>query len=317
MEGATPETDARTYIPSIGASTVPSEFARKLERERASAIRKIQRQAERIRQLEGATNHAGGTPLSIALSDMIKRFIFERVSENIITKPWMKACYRDSQTREIVMAAWPLNYAIQLAWMLNLAWQRYRHRESWIDRMIASEARLKIIQLERERDEKQEIIRRSCVDWAEDHTHLQNLCREVGATEHEVEGDSYGVPSISDLADCLKKLLVCQRDKWEETARVYCQNSDYHREMREKAERERDEAIAARKASAADWRNQLDQMGKCVSSAKRMAALAVKERTEMLEALMKIEDVFVDGEDTYEGWRAMGNIARAALEGKV
>jgi hypothetical protein len=306
------------------------------------------------------------------MSDMIKRFIFERVSEIIITKPWMKACYRDYQTREIVMAAWPLNYAIQLAWMLNLAWQRYRHRESWIDRMIASEARLKIIQLERERDEKQEIIRRSCVDWAEDHTHLQNLCREVGATEHEVEGDSYGVPSISDLADCLKKLLVCQRDKWEETARVYCQNSDYHREMREKAEheigrgkreraqirktlsqsgeaigngdhdysitemvekliqsknyfiqksdsveRERDEAIAARKASAADWRNQLVQMGKCVSSAKRMAALAVKERTEMLEALMKIEDVFVDGEDTYEGWRAMGNIARAALEGKV
>jgi hypothetical protein len=260
------------------------------------------------------------------MSDMIKRFIFERVSENIITKPWMKACYRDSQTREIVMAAWPLNYAITLAWMLNLAWQRYRYRESWIDRMVASEARLKIIQLERERDEKQEIIRRSCVDWAEDHTRLQNLCREVGATEHEVEGDSYG----------------------EETARVYCQNSDYHREMREKAEheigrgkreraqirktlsqsgeaigngdhdysiiemvekliqsknyfiqksdsveRERDEAIAARKASAADWRNQLVQMGKCVSSEKRMAALAVKERTEMLEALMKIEDVLV------------------------
>lgn len=86
----------------------------------------------------------------------IKRFIFERVSENIITKPWMKSCYRDYQTREIVMAAYPLNYAITLAWMLNLAWQRYRHRESWIDRMIASEARLKIIQLERERDEARE-----------------------------------------------------------------------------------------------------------------------------------------------------------------
>ena len=42
-----------------------------------------------------------------------------------------------------------------------------------------------------------------------------------------------------------------------------------------------------------------------------------RERDEALEALMKIEDVFVDGEDTYEGWRAMGNIARAALEGKV
>jgi hypothetical protein len=36
--------------------------------------------------------------------------------------------------------------------------------------------------------------------------------------------------------------LERERDKWEETARLYCQNSDYHREMREKAERERDEA---------------------------------------------------------------------------
>ena len=84
------------------------------------------------------------------MSDMFKRFIFERVSENIITKPWMAACYRDYQTREIVMAAWPLNYAIQLAWMLNLAWQRYRHRESWIDRMIASEARLKSKRLKKQ-----------------------------------------------------------------------------------------------------------------------------------------------------------------------
>jgi len=33
----TPETDARTYIPSLGASTVPAEFSRKLERERDEA----------------------------------------------------------------------------------------------------------------------------------------------------------------------------------------------------------------------------------------------------------------------------------------
>jgi len=33
----TPETDARTYVPSLGASTVPAEIARKLERERDKA----------------------------------------------------------------------------------------------------------------------------------------------------------------------------------------------------------------------------------------------------------------------------------------
>ena len=33
-ERPTPETDARTYVPTLGASTVPAKFARKLERER-------------------------------------------------------------------------------------------------------------------------------------------------------------------------------------------------------------------------------------------------------------------------------------------
>ena len=37
MSRPTPETDARTYVPSLGASTVPADFARKLERELAEA----------------------------------------------------------------------------------------------------------------------------------------------------------------------------------------------------------------------------------------------------------------------------------------
>jgi len=36
------------------------ELLNRLERERDEARAKIERQAERIRQLEGATNHAGG-----------------------------------------------------------------------------------------------------------------------------------------------------------------------------------------------------------------------------------------------------------------
>ena len=39
----TPETDARTYVPSLGASTVPAKFARKLERERDEAREKAER----------------------------------------------------------------------------------------------------------------------------------------------------------------------------------------------------------------------------------------------------------------------------------
>lgn len=37
----TPETDARTYVPSLGASTVPAEFARQLERERDEVINRL------------------------------------------------------------------------------------------------------------------------------------------------------------------------------------------------------------------------------------------------------------------------------------
>jgi hypothetical protein len=74
----------------------------------------------------------------------------------------------------------------------------------------------------------------------------------------------------------------------------------------EMARRERDEA----RKEIEGWRNKWD-------CAVTMGAKAENERDEAREALMKIEDVFVDGEDTYEGWKAMGNIARAALEGKV
>ena len=39
-----------------------------------------------------------------------------------------------------------------------------------------------------------------------------------------------------------------------------------------------------------------------------------RERDEAMEALMKIEEVFTDSDDTYEDLIKMGNIARAVLE---
>lgn len=69
----TPETDAAIKAQSewklpfvsstMGGVTYDGPVAtlcRKLERERDEAREKIRRQAERIRILEGATNHAGG-----------------------------------------------------------------------------------------------------------------------------------------------------------------------------------------------------------------------------------------------------------------
>jgi len=68
----TPETDAFAikFKTTCGEKYwVPVDIARKLERERDEAREKIERQAERLRYLEGAINHAKGTPLSIALKE--------------------------------------------------------------------------------------------------------------------------------------------------------------------------------------------------------------------------------------------------------
>lgn len=40
-----------------------------------------------------------------------------------------------------------------------------------------------------------------------------------------------------------------------------------------------------------------------------------RERDEAREALIRIEEIFIDGEDTYEDWKKMGNIARDHLKG--
>ena len=48
---------------------VHAEVARKLERERDEAREHIERQRLEIVRLNGATNHAGGTPLKIALRE--------------------------------------------------------------------------------------------------------------------------------------------------------------------------------------------------------------------------------------------------------
>ena len=38
------------------------------------------------------------------------------------------------------------------------------------------------------------------------------------------------------------------------------------------------------------------------------------QRDGAIDALMKIEEIFIDGDDTYEDWKSMGKIARTFLE---
>lgn len=70
-----------------------------------------------------------------------KAILFVRVPDCCVTPWWMKSAYYDVRRNEVVMVAWPLNYLVQLAWMANLAWSRYRHRPSWIDKKLNERSR--------------------------------------------------------------------------------------------------------------------------------------------------------------------------------
>lgn len=75
----------------------------------------------------------------------------------------------------------------------------------------------RIRELERENAALQKTITNCNADWAEDHTHLQNLCIQAGISSAAVNGDSYGVPGIIELAEMLAKelqFLRSQNTRW-------------------------------------------------------------------------------------------------------
>ena len=65
MSRPTPETDAAWKE----GNAIREWTCRKLERERDDAREKLKQQRKEIVRLNGATNHAGGTPLKIALKE--------------------------------------------------------------------------------------------------------------------------------------------------------------------------------------------------------------------------------------------------------
>ena len=60
--------------------------------------------------------------------------------------------------------------------------------------------------LNAENDRLQGSISRLCMDWADEHTHLQNLCITAGYTVQEVT-ECDPMLSIEDLADLLARKI--------------------------------------------------------------------------------------------------------------
>jgi len=150
------------------------------------------------------------------------------------------------------------------------------------------------------------------------------------ARKHLEDVKEYGTDEINAAVELRQKLAqaLVERDEAlsqiaqaEKRAERFCQERDeartelemwhdgniihlFHRDELEKTERERDEAREAFVIAT-------DQM----VIAQGKVREANKERDEARVALMKIEDLFIDGTDIYADRENMGTIARKALEG--
>ena len=111
-------------------------------------------------------------------------------------------------------------------------------------------------------------------------------------------------PQIIELADGLKCVLLEDYKKLEQ------ERDEARRELEnmKQTKRELMQMVYGRNFVEQDLLKQNAKLRAELVDTKR-------ERDEAREALMKIEDLFIDGTDIYADRETMGTIARAALEG--
>ena len=129
--------------------------------------------------------------------------------------------------------------------------------------------------------------------------------------------DAYALAAIKNYGRyLLKKPKVNQNNNMNNTPETtkaermaWAQEYMVDTEFARKLERERDEA----RKELEEYRSIAENIGavKAVSEKEK----AIRERDEARAALMKIEDLFIDGTDIYADRENMGLIARNALEG--
>ena len=107
----------------------------------------------------------------------------------------------------------------------------------------------------------------------------------------------------------VSRKLERERDDYMERFRIAISERDSWRmraEQKYAMRRELEELLGVDSNSASD-----EQFMKGLDSLKKI----IRERDEARQALMKIEDLFIDGTDIYADREMMGIIARNALEG--
>lgn len=69
----------------------------------------------------------------------LKRLVsvfFERLPNHIVPRWYHAHAYYDFRRNECVNVIYPLNFAFQAAWWVNMRWCRHTKHPSWIDRQV-------------------------------------------------------------------------------------------------------------------------------------------------------------------------------------
>ena len=266
----------------------------KLRKELDDAKSKIKSQADRIRYLEGATNHAKGTPLSVALRERDEaRESLKHISEY--------------GTDEI-------NAAVELRQKLATA----------------------LVERDEAREELHD-IRLNLGEDAEGYTLTHAVC-VLQNERNEAMEDSLEQARLLGMGSEREAKLISERDEARtdlgfrrglyKVQEQYLETARRERdEAREKAERYRIEANAIMMqrdewaAMCGRYKQERDESQEKYATEATEHMLAINKlfnerdeaRDRAMEALMKIEDLFIDGTDIYADKESMGLIAREAL----
>ena len=316
-EQTTPETDAATHDLSDYGSPVlcswgdwvDADFARKLERERDEALNAIHTykcEVEAWEILEKARRERDEARELLASEKITRNHIIKRSVE--VEKERDEAREKCRELCDLV--AYGLGQSGEPR-SIDAMRQAGFGPTGWLWRQHSR-------RLKRERDEARE---KYDLEAVENMLAVNKLCKE----RDEARGELARIESL--LLDPHAVFLNFLRGK---IAKLDWANLE-HIHGPHPARVERDEAREALKHigeygteeinAAVELRQKLAQALVDLDNMQDQRDLAMKvikrlecEREEAREALMKIEEVFIDSDDTYEDWRKMGNIARAVLE---
>ena len=283
----------------------------KLRKELDDAKSKIKSQADRIRYLEGATNHAKGTPLSVALRERdeareslkhISEYGTEEINAAVELRQKLATALveRDEAREELHDIRLNLGEDADGYTLLHAVCVLQNERNEAMEDSL-EQARLLGMGSEREAKLISDLeFRRGLYKVQEQY--LETARRERDEAREKAE--RYRIEANA---------IMMQRDEWAAMCGRYKQERDESQEKYATEATEHMLAVNKLFNERDDARNKIADALQEVDLRTLDFERMKQERDNAMEALMKIEDLFIDGTDIYADRESMGLIAREAL----